>query len=142
MVYCVVKPLFRLLSQKEDSRREGKCNGWGDLHIPYWLVTWASSLTSLSESRCLGYMPDVFSERTSRSKQRGELALGAMLIIPSASKLPPLSPRSPPSPFFLTCRVVADTVEKGRAGSDHQLARRAPGPAGANEVHGCIALQA
>lgn len=30
MVYCVVKPLFRLLSQKEDSRREGKCNGWGE----------------------------------------------------------------------------------------------------------------
>lgn len=46
-----------------------------------------------------------------------------------------------PSTGSLTCGVVADTVEIGRAGSNHQLPCGALGPAGANEVHGCVALQ-
>lgn len=53
----------------------------------------------------------------------------------------PTSPLSQPSTGPLTCGIVADTVEIGRAGSNHQLPCRALGPAGANEVHGCIALQ-
>lgn len=42
---------------------------------------------------------------------------------------------------FLTCGIVADAVEISGAGSNHQLPCRTLGPAGANKVHGSIALQ-